>query len=187
MFFWQCTVLSTWLLVVITAYDVTYADQQDVRLDPLFERLHATTDEAEAMILEQQIWHIWFESDNPLVRDLLGSGLAAMAQGDYPIALERFDQLVEEAPEFAEGWNKRATVHYQMGNLEASVRDIQRTLDLEPRHFGALSGLGLIYERLEEPKTALRSFEAALAIHPHLDQAQRRVDQLRDQLAGERT
>jgi tetratricopeptide (TPR) repeat protein len=102
-------------------------------------------------------------------------------------ALEYFDRLVEHAPGFAEGWNKRATVYYLMENYEASVLDIERTLELEPRHFGALSGLGMIYDAIGEPAAALRSFEAAVAINPHLDGARQRIEALRRELAGSPT
>jgi tetratricopeptide (TPR) repeat protein len=114
-------------------------------------------------------------------------GTVAMSQGQLGRALERFDRIVDLAPEFAEGWNKRATVLYLMGDYQASVLDIQRTLELEPRHFGALSGLGLIYDAIEEPAAALRSFEAALEIHPHLVGTLQRIEELRRQLSGRRT
>ena len=110
-----------------------------------------------------------------------------MSQARFPVALERFDRMVEQAPDFAEGWNKRATLHYLMGNFRASVLDIQRTLDLEPRHFGALSGLGLIYDAVDQPAAALRSFEAAFAINPHLRSIEQRIIELRRQLAGRPT
>ena len=90
-------------------------------------------------------------------------------------------------PDFAEAWNKRATVHYLMGDYVASVHDIQQTLALERRHFGALSGLGMIYEAIGRPSAALRSFEAALAINPHLDATRQRIEELRRELEGSRT
>jgi tetratricopeptide (TPR) repeat protein len=95
--------------------------------------------------------------------------------------------MVERAPEFAEGWNKRATVHFLMGNWQASVRDIRQTLALEPRHFGALFGLGMIYDALEQPEAALRSFEATLALNPHSDSTRQRIEQLREELRGRAT
>jgi tetratricopeptide (TPR) repeat protein len=107
-----------------------------------------------------------------------------MAAEQLPVALDYFNRLVTLAPDFAEAWNKRATVYYLMGDYRASVLDIERTLELEPRHFGALSGLGLIYDAIEEPAAALRSFEAAVAINPHLDSTRQRIDALRRQLQG---
>jgi tetratricopeptide (TPR) repeat protein len=164
-----------------------FADQADRRLDGLFERLRATSSEAEAEAAQQQIWQIWIESDDLLANRLMQDGIQAMITRQHARALEYFDRLVEHAPGFAEGWNKRATVYYLMENYEASVLDIERTLELEPRHFGALSGLGMIYDAIGEPAAALRSFEAAVAINPHLDGARQRIEALRRELAGSPT
>lgn len=163
------------------------ADQNDPRLDNLFDRLQTTRDSSEAERIERRIWRIWTETDNSIARRLMGEGLRAMATSRLNTALDRFDRTVAVAPRFAEAWNKRATVHYQMGDYGASVRDIQRALDLEPRHFGALSGLGMIYDALDEKGAALRSFEAALEVNPHLEDAQERVDQLRRRVRGRET
>jgi tetratricopeptide (TPR) repeat protein len=165
----------------------TFADQTDRRLDGLFERLRATSSEAEAGAAQQQIWQIWIESDDMLATRLMQEGIQAMVTRQHALALEYFDRLVARAPAFAEGWNKRATVYYLMENYEASVLDIERTLELEPRHFGALSGLGMIYDAIGEPAAALRSFEAAIAINPHLDGARQRIEALRRELAGSPT
>jgi tetratricopeptide (TPR) repeat protein len=166
---------------------LAFADQTDRRLDGLFERLRATSSEAEAEAAQQQIWRIWIESDDMLANRLMQGGSQAMATRQHALALEYFDRLVERAHGFAEGWNKRATVYYLMENYEASVLDIERTLELEPRHFGALSGLGMIYDAIGEPAAALRSFEAAVAINPHLYGTRQRIDALRRQLRGSPT
>ena len=163
------------------------ADQDDPRLDRLFERLQHTPDAAEAHGLEQRIWQVWLESDDAAVNRLMERGIVALRTQQYRAALQAFDRMVAQAPEFAEGWNKRATVHYLMGNWRASVRDIQRTLALEPRHFGALFGLGLIYEALEQPEAALRSFEATLTLNPHSASTRQMIEQLRRQLRGSPT
>lgn len=163
------------------------ADQDDPRLDGLFERLQTTSSPAEAHAVEQRIWRVWLEADDAGVNRLMQQGLLAMRGQRYATALRAFDRLVEQAPEFAEGWNKRATVHFLMGNWRASVRDIQQTLALEPRHFGALFGLGLIYDALEQPEAALRSFEATLALNPHSESTRQRIELLRQQLRGSPT
>jgi tetratricopeptide (TPR) repeat protein len=163
------------------------ADQLDGRLDGLFDQLQTTTSAAEAAAAQQQIWQIWVESDDASVNRLMSAGIRAMSAQQYAVALATFDRMVRQAPEFAEGWNKRATVHYLMENYGASVVDIERTLELEPRHFGALSGLGLIYDAIEEPAAALRSFEAAVAINPHLYGTRQRIEILRKQLQGRPT
>jgi tetratricopeptide (TPR) repeat protein len=174
-------------LIIVATSGLAYGDQRDARLAPLFEKLKMASGPTEARMVEQQIWIIWLEIEDPLIGDLLERGLVAMGRFDLVLALTHFDQIVKDAPAFAEGWHKRSTVHYFMGNLEASVRDIQQTLALEPRHFGALSGLAVIYDNLDKPAAALRSFEAALAIHPHLSYPKQRAEELRKELAGSRT
>jgi tetratricopeptide (TPR) repeat protein len=163
------------------------ADQEDLRLEGLFARLQTTSSRPEAQAAQRQIWQIWIECDDSLADRLMRSGIQAMTSRQHRLALQYFDRLVERAPDFAEGWNKRATVHYLMDDYEASVLDIERTLELEPRHFGALSGLGMIYDAIGEPAAALRSFEAAVAINPHLDGTRQRIDALRRQLRGSPT
>jgi tetratricopeptide (TPR) repeat protein len=163
------------------------ADQQDPRLAGLFERLQETPNATEAQAVEQQIWRLWLESNDAAIDRLMLQGIAAMHAQRYDAALQAFDRMVEQAPGFAEGWNKRATVHYLMGDWEASVVDIQRTLELEPRHFGALFGLGLIYDALEQPEAALRSYEATLELNPHSESTRLRVQELRRQLQGRPT
>lgn len=163
------------------------ADQDDPRLEGLFRRLQSTSDAAEARVVEQRIWRVWLEADDASVNRLMQQGIVAMRDQRYATALQAFDRMVEQAPEFAEGWNKRATVHFLMGNWQASVRDIQQTLALEPRHFGALFGLGLIYDALEQPEAALRSFEATLALNPHSESTRQMVEELQRQVRGSPT
>lgn len=185
---WLWAFMPALLLVLFSSGErLALADQHDGRLDSLFERLQETSDPADAAALQQQIWQIWIESDDPASRQLMRRGMTAMAGGDHDVALGVFDSLVEEAPDFAEAWNKRATVYYLMGRLDESVSDIQHTLKLEPRHFGALSGLALIYDAVEKPEAAIRSLEAALEINPHLHGSRDRIDQLREKMKGTRT
>jgi tetratricopeptide (TPR) repeat protein len=175
------------LLLIAGWGELAIADQDDPRLEGLFERLQTTSNPAEARGLEERIWRLWLDADDAGLNRLMQQGILAMSDHRYTAALEAFDRMVEQAPEFAEGWNKRATVHFLMGNWRASVRDIQQTLALEPRHFGALFGLGLIYDALEQPQAALRSFEATLALNPHSDSTRQRIEQLREQLRGRAT
>jgi tetratricopeptide (TPR) repeat protein len=163
------------------------ADQRDGRLDDLFARLKTTDDPVDAATLQQQIWQIWIEFEDASISQLMRRGMAAMAQGDHDAALDAFDSLVQQAPDFAEAWNKRATVFYLMGRLDESVSDIRQTLSLEPRHFGALSGLSLIYDAVEKPDAAIRSLEAALEINPHLQGSEDRIRMLREKAKGTKT
>lgn len=154
------------------------ADQTDPRLDLLFARLKEA-DAVEARIIESHIWTMWSAIDEPEARALLERGSVAMANRDHATALAAFDALTSRFPNFAEGWNKRATLFWILGEDRAALYDIQRTLALEPRHFGALSGLGLVLLRLDQPEKALAAFEAALAIHPNLPSARHHAERLR--------
>lgn len=147
---------------------VGMADQKDPRLSGLFERLRSSSDALEAKTIEFAIWQIWTESGDPAIDSLMSLGIQAMQAGDIPGAFGLFDAVTKQAPGFAEGWNKRATVLYLAGQLDASAADVDKTLALEPRHFGALSGLGLINMARERDDDAVKAFEAALKVHPHL-------------------
>lgn len=160
------------------------ADQTDQRLDALFAQLRAAPDPQAAELIELAIWNIWIEHEDPVIATLMGKGITAMARRDYASAVRVFDQMVKLEPEFAEAWNKRATVHYLLGNYQESLGDIDKTLALEPRHFGALSGRGLVYVELQEDEKALESFEEALAIHPNMEGARHNADVLRRKVEG---
>jgi tetratricopeptide (TPR) repeat protein len=163
------------------------ADQNDKRLDVLFERLLATTDAAEAASLQQSIWDIWVEFSDPQTKAFLDSGILAMNAGHLSLALTAFSQVIKEAPEFAEGWNKRATVLFLLHRFDDSVEDIARTLTLEPRHFGALSGLGQINMAMGRREAAARAFEQALKANPHLPGLKALIKALREKEKGEET
>ncbi len=144
------------------------ADQNDPRLGKLFAQLGEVSAPVEAAPIEALIWAIWHETSDQTAASFLQTGINAMRRGDHPTAIKAFDQVVTIAPDFAEGWNRRATVHYLVGNFEQSLDDIATTLILEPRHFGALSGRGLVYLDLDDLERALVSFEAALAVYPQM-------------------
>ena len=172
-------VLGLVLAAALTAAAPARADQNDDRLQGLFVQLLEAPGPAEAQSIEGMIWSIWVQSDDGAVRALMQDGVSALSRGDYPHALGKFEQMVVVAPDFAEGWNKRATVHYLLGNYALSLADIAKTLELEPRHFGALSGRGLVYIALRDEARALKAFDAALAIHPNLVSAAINAAQLR--------
>jgi tetratricopeptide (TPR) repeat protein len=163
------------------------ADQNDPRLDGLFARLRATQSPLEARALESLIWDAWLFTEDDDVRLLVRQGTALMEQGQLALALAAFNGVVERAPRFAEGWNKRATVFFLMDDYDSSLADIERTLALEPRHFGALSGLGQIYLGLDRKSLALKAFEAALKVDPHLAGARAAVEALKKALEGDPT
>lgn len=169
---------------LVAAAAGAWADQRDGRLDGLFRELRATQDAHLADALSQQIWHIWRHTENDKATVLMAQGITAMAEHKFAAALDAFDRVVALAPDFAEGWNKRATVHYLMDHYTASILDIQRTLALEPRHFGAVSGLGLVYMAIGDDGAALEAFKKALEINPHLPGAREHVKALKKKLAG---
>jgi tetratricopeptide (TPR) repeat protein len=158
------------------------ADQDDPRLEALFAQLKAAPDTRTAREVEASIWQIWFQSDDAVIGMLMDQGLAAMTRNDLRAALGKFDQIVKITPDFAEGWNKRATVHYLLGNYPESLHDIERTLKLEPRHFGALSGRGLVLLELDQQAGALEAFESALKVYPNLPGAGHNAEALRREI-----
>jgi tetratricopeptide (TPR) repeat protein len=160
------------------------AAQDDPRLGPLFATLKAAKTDEDAAAVERQIWQIWSENKNPEVERLLREGIAAMNEDDADAALDAFDAVVKYDKNFAEGWNKRATVEFALGDYPASIADIEHTLALEPRHFGALAGLGQIYLAMERKDLALKAFRAALAIDPHLSGVRDTVEELEKAVEG---
>jgi tetratricopeptide (TPR) repeat protein len=170
--------VAAWLAAV----PVAWAGQGDARLPGLFEQLKTTRSPGEAEAIQQAIWTVWMESGNAEVNLLMLEGVDAMSQGELPRALDTFDKIVKAAPDFAEGWNKRATVEFLMDDYKASVADIEKTLALEPHHWGALSGLGQIYLALDNDEAALRAFKKALEINPHLTSVKAKVQELEAKL-----
>ena len=137
------------------------------QLDALFARLKATKDEAEGETIVAEIWQLWLQSGNAEIDEAMQR--AVLAMGRVPaLALPILDDIVARAPQWAEGWNKRATVLYLLGEHDRSLADIDRVLALEPRHFGALAGIGLIRMDKGESRQALAAFRRALAVNPFL-------------------
>lgn len=173
------------LNTVVTAFLITspsYAGAAD--LDELFSRLQAD-DLPDWEQVEQQIWAEWSQSGSASMDLLLQRGREAMEDGNFEEAIDHFTALTDHAPDFAEGWNARATAYFQADRYELSIADIQRTLALNPRHFGALQGLGRILEELNDPENALVAYEMAFAIHPHRPGLEDRIEQLRIATGGQ--
>lgn len=147
-------------------------------LDRLFGALHATADPDEANRLTSLIWLIWNHAEDPETDRLMTEGRKALEQLDFDTALARFGAVIEREPKFAEGWNKRATLYYVMGRYRDSIRDIDHVLAPEPRHFGALAGLGMNHEALGDDRRALDAWRRALKVNPYLQDAHIRVKAL---------
>lgn len=174
------TTIAALLIVGIAA--PVHADQNDNRLDTLFGRLHQTESFVEATKIVQQIWVVWTEFEEEDTHEAMLRGVDAMAGADYDAALAIFDEVIRMHPAFAEAWNKRATVYYLMGRLEESLNDVAVTLDLEPRHFGALSGKGMIMMAQGNFTQAIEAFERALETNPHMPGVRMRIEKLQEEL-----
>ena len=151
---------------ILFASKIAIADQNDPRLNNLFKKLNETENQDEIRDLISDIWNIWYEVDDPKVIEYFEKGIQAMNIRNYPLAIRFFNNLIEEDPNFAEGWNKRATVHFMMGNFDESMQDIIKTLELEPRHFGALDGMSLIFIHQGQFQQAIDVYDKMLEIFP---------------------
>ena len=161
------------------------ADQRDPDLDGLFSELQRVTSDAAAKDVVAEIWQRWtaFE-DDPRATSLMAIGIRQMNLGQLRNAERIFTEIISAHPNHAEAWNKRATVRFMRGDDKGSRSDIARVIDLEPRHFGALSGLGMINMRSGDLPAALQAFEAAVRVNPHMDQAEAMIRELRATLRG---
>jgi tetratricopeptide (TPR) repeat protein len=157
--------LAATLIFLSVFAGVAPAQTQSDRLDELYAQL-LDPPEGDWESVEQDIWKEWSKSGSDAMDLLLERGNQAMADGDLEKAVEHFTALTDHAPEFAEGWNARATAFFLMEEYGLSIADIQTTLKLNPKHFGALAGLGMIFENLDQPENALRAYKAAKAVHP---------------------
>ncbi len=156
---------------------------REARLDLLFEALSAG-DETEAARAEMEIRRLWSRSGSDTMDLLLQRGREALEKEELTKAIHHFSALTDHAPDFAEGWNMRATAFFLRGDLGQSLADIERTLSLEPRHFGALSGLGVILEQLGREKEAMMAFREAKRVHPHLANVNEAMDRLAPRVDG---
>jgi len=183
------TALCVALLVGLIGPGRLLAQSEDTRpqaeiLDGLFAELADPAVE-DWQRVEQDIWREWSKSGSAAMDLLLQRSKMEMAAGNLDAAIEHLTALTDHAPEFAEGWNARATAYYTAGLFGPSIEDIRITLALNPRHFGALSGLGMILEELEKPQDALRAYEAARAIHPRSPGVLQAIERLDAMLAGQ--
>jgi tetratricopeptide (TPR) repeat protein len=142
---------------------------RDDMLDSLFAKLRRASDDEDAKATESKIWAAWSQSDSITADLLLNQAQAAMGVGDNRASLAILNQIIATYPSFAEAWNKRATLKFMIGRYDESLADIEKVLDLEPRHFGALSGRGMIYASQKKWSDALTAYKSALAVNPHME------------------
>ena len=187
--------LATYRKCIVTAFcgalvaffvagmGIAQEDSLKTRMDGWFVEL-ADPDNADWQRAEADIQREWSKSGSPAFDLLLMRGRAAMEAGDLQAAIEHLTALTDQAPDFAEGWNARATAYYLAGLYGPSIVDIEHVLALEPRHFGALAGLGLILRETGRDADAIRAFRESLAIHPHQDGISQALKELEQAASG---
>jgi tetratricopeptide (TPR) repeat protein len=175
---------------VLAAADATrtvdFVTQQNERLDNLFTELKRAGNAPAAERISQQIWNEWMDSGSESINLMMQWAQRAMGARNFAGALDMLDQVVLLAPDYSEGWNRRATLHFMMENPAKSMVDIERTLALEPRHFGALAGMAEILRARGNDALALKAYERALEVYPMMRSAQQAVGDLSDTLAGDK-
>jgi tetratricopeptide (TPR) repeat protein len=168
--------------LVLTLIPICSADQNAPELNRLFDRLKFAQSGSDARIIENHIWRVWFKTPDKNSKDKLFIARQNVQQGNLSGAQELLDEIIHSHPEYAEAWNQRAIVKFLSDDLEGSLYDIEQTLHLEPRHFGALSGRGQCLLRLRRYREALASYREALAINPQNHSIKRHVFLLEEQL-----
>ena len=153
-------------------------------LDFLFEALKVAPDADSAKLVESRIWALWIASGSDTADLLMTRVKTATDQKDSKLALQLLDAVVDLKPDYVEAWNRRATIHFANKDYGKSVADIRQVLAREPRHFGALTGLGVIMQELGEDKLALEAFRKALAVNPHLQKVPDFVKSLTEKVEG---
>ena len=170
------------IILIILFSNFAQADQKDERLIELFDKLFLSTNNMEASKLLFNIWDIWSIADNQETQIIFDEANQFMDVGELDNAIELFTKVVKQSPEFAEGWNKRATVYFLKGELNKSISDIEKTLNLEPRHFGALDGLAEIYLMKDDLVGAAVIYRRILEIIPSSKKSQDRLKLINDLL-----
>jgi tetratricopeptide (TPR) repeat protein len=153
-------------------------------LDFLFGALKAAPDDETAKAVEQRIWSVWIHSRSDTTMLLMARVQKAIENKDLDLALKLLDAIVKIKPDYVEAWNRRATIYYMKKDYGRSIADIRHVLKLEPRHFGALTGLGLILQDIGDDKQALEVYRRALAVYPRLERVPEIVKTLQDKVEG---
>ena len=166
------------ILVYLFTQDSSLANERDTRLNQLFNELKANKSKV-AFIIEQEIWALW--STHPTDEKLtarLEEGSQFVRDQNYLKARDVFTEVINLDQNWAEAWNKRATVLYLLGNFEDSQKDIDKVLELESRHFGALAGQGLVNIQLKNYEKAISSYEKALNIYPSMKSPRMMIEEI---------
>jgi len=155
------------------------------QLDQAFETLATSDSERVAKSAERRILRLWMETESDTVDLLMSWALEAMEDEDFALALDFLDRIVVMMPDYVEGWNKRATVHFLLDDYERALADIEQVLLREPRHFGAMSGLGIIFRDIGETDRAIEVFRTALELDPYLENVSEALDKIESERESE--
>jgi len=153
-------------------------------LDFLFGALKVAPDDVTAKAIEERIWALWASTSSDTTTLLMSRARKAMEQHDLDVAIKLLDAVIETRPKYVEAWNERATIYYMKKDYGRALADIREVLRREPRHFGALSGLGLIMQDIGDDKQALEVYRRALAVYPRLQRIPELVKELQDKVEG---
>jgi tetratricopeptide (TPR) repeat protein len=170
--------LAVFLSLQFSAFAADEIKSPAQQLDQLFGQLHGVKAPDASAQIEANIWAIWAHNDSATAEQLLRQAVAAMNAQEYDAAEQTLIQLVETYPNFAEAWNKRATLNYMLGRYDASLIDIEHVLELEPRHFGALAGKAMILRAQKHNGDALKVLKEALTINPHMQSVIQAIKEL---------
>jgi tetratricopeptide (TPR) repeat protein len=155
-----------------------------VSLDRLFDALKVAPDDESAKYIENRIWAMWIATDSDTTTLLMSRVKTAVDAKDIDLGIKLLGAIIDIKPDYLEAWNRRATLYYMKKDFDRSLADIHEVLKREPRHFGALSGLGMILQEVGDEKDALEAFRRALAVHPRLEHIPDLVKQLTEKVEG---
>ena len=173
-------ILTLIFFIFCTSVNSENLEQKD-KLDGLFDQLKKVNNSKKAALLEKQIWSLWHEHpDNIKLTEKLELGTELMHYGSYNYALKVFDNIIKTDPNWSEAWNKRATVFYMIGEFQKSQDDIDKVLELEERHFGALAGQGMVNIKLKNYDKAKRSYQKAQEIYPAMKSSKVMIEQIEE-------
>ena len=176
-------VLPMITILVLCFPVIGVGDQTDQRLNQLFQTLQSSQDATVLVETEATIWEIWYESGQQEIDDMMLEAAVLVRSGDLAAAESAYSRVIDVVPGFSEGWNRRATVRFYRRNYEGSLEDIEQTLKLEPRHFGAFWGLGMILGSQQDFERAIIAFERLLEIKPNASDARPRIELLKQEMA----
>jgi tetratricopeptide (TPR) repeat protein len=179
------------IIINLFFFNNIYAEERNLKLDNLFNELK-TNDAVNALKIEKKIWKIWSTHKSKdrkgyRLTDMLAQGELMIIKKNLNEAINIFSLIISIDSEWAEAWNKRATALYLTGRYEDSINDIKKTLQLEPRHFGAITGLGLNQIELKNYRNALKSYQEAQNIYPTMEAAKKMIPLINELIKGQKT